>query len=372
MSLTPRGGKLPDVRSDHRLPETLAGFEVAYREALDPGPLAYYSGAAADEITLRDNEAAWGRITLSPRVMVDVSERESSVEILGRSHRVPLAIAPTAYHRIAHPGGEEETATGAAAAGVTYTLSSLATSRPASVAEAAPDSDRWFQVYVFRDRGVTRELVAEAADNGFEALLLTVDLPVLGRRDREIADGFVVGDAGTVPGLEAAGGRGLLSMQDTADLIDPSLTWNDVAELASWTDLPILVKGVLRVEDAELAVEHGAAGVVVSNHGGRQLDTVPATAEVLEPIAEAVGDAPTVLIDGGIRRGTDVAKALILGADAALVGRPVLWGLASGGSAGVEAVVGIIEDEFDRALALLGVPKASDLKGNTDLLFGRN
>lgn len=354
------------------LPATLAGFEAAYRDALEAGPLAYYSGAAADEITLRDNEAAWGRITLSPRVMVDVSKRDPSVEILGRRHSNPVAIAPTAYHRIAHPGGEEETASGAALAGVTYTLSTLATSRPASVAAAAPDSDRWFQVYVFRDRGVTMELVAEAEENGFEALLLTVDLPVLGRRDREIADGFVVGDAGTVPGIQAAGGKGTLSMQDTADLIDPSLTWDDVANLAASTDLPVLVKGVLRADDAKRAIEHGAAGVVVSNHGGRQLDTVPATAEVLEPIAEAVGDAPTVLVDGGVRRGTDVAKALILGADAALVGRPVLWGLASGGSAGVAAVIGIIEDEFDRALALLGVPNASDLKGNTDLLFGRS
>ena len=285
---------------------------------------------------------------------------------------MPLLIAPTAYHRIAHPGGEEETARGAAAADVTYTLSTLATSRPASVAEAAPDSDRWFQVYVFRDRGVTMDLVVEAEANGFEALLLTVDLPVLGKRDREVSDGFVVGDAGTVPGIQAAGGKGLLSMQDTADLIDPSLTWDDVAELSSSTDLPVLVKGVLRADDAVLAIEHGAAGVVVSNHGGRQLDTVPATAEVLEPIAEALGDGPTVLIDGGVRRGTDLAKALILGADAVLVGRPVLWGLASAGATGVEAVIGIIEDEFDRALALLGVPEASGLKGNTDLLFGRS
>lgn len=363
-----------EVKGDEpqTLPTTLVGFEAAYREALDAGPLAYYSGAAADEITLRENEAAWSRITFSPHVMVDVSNRDPSVEILGRRHQLPFAIAPTAYHRIAHPGGEEETAKGATAAGVTYTLSTLATSRPASVAEAAPQSDRWFQVYVFRDRGVTRELVAEAVENGFEALLLTVDLPVLGKRDREISDGFLVGDAETVPGIQAAGGKGLLSMQDTADLIDPSLTWNDVAELASSTDLPVLVKGVLRADDATLATEHGAAGVVVSNHGGRQLDTVPATADVLEPIAEALGDASTVLVDGGIRRGTDIAKALILGADAALIGRPVLWGLASFGAAGVEAVLGVIEDEFDRTLALLGVPSASDLKGNTDLLFGRD
>jgi hypothetical protein len=200
------------------LPTTLAGFEAAYRQALEAGPLAYYSGAAADELTLGENRAAWDRIKLSPRVMIDVSERDPSVEILGRRHSLPLAIAPTAYHRIAHPGGEEETATGAAAADVTYTLSTLATSRPAPVAEAAPDSDRWFQVYVFRDRAVTMDLVAEAEENGFEALMLTVDLPVLGKRDREIEDEFVVGDAGTVPGIQAAGGQGLTSGTIADDL----------------------------------------------------------------------------------------------------------------------------------------------------------
>lgn len=349
-------------------PTTLADFEAAYREALPEGTLAYYSGAAADELTLRRNARAWEEITFRPRVMVDVSERDPSVTVLGETRTCPIAVAPTAYHRLAHPGGEEETARGAEAAGCVYTLSSLATSRPSSVAASGARGPRWFQVYVFRDRAVTRELIAEAVEGGFEALLLTVDLPVLGRRDREISSGFVIGDAESVPGVNAAGGEGLISMQDTADLIDPSLTWDDVAEFAEASDLPVLVKGVLRGDDAALAIEAGAAGVVVSNHGGRQLDTVPATADVLAEVVGAVGGAGEVLVDGGIRRGTDVAKALILGASAVLVGRPVLWGLASHGADGVTEVLEILKDEFDRALALLGVPKARDLAGRSDLL----
>ncbi|MFM8889058.1 MAG: alpha-hydroxy acid oxidase, partial [Solirubrobacterales bacterium] len=339
-----------------------------FRELLPEGTLAYYAGAAADEITLGRNVEAWREIVLRPRVMVDVSNRDPSVELFGRRYGLPIAVAPTAYHRLAHPDGEEATARGAVAAGCPYTLSTLATSRPAPVGEAAPDGTKWFQVYVFRDRAVTRELVAEAEDAGFEALLLTVDLPVLGRRDQEVGTGFVVGQAEGVPGVHAAGGEGEISMQDTADLIDPSLTWDDVGELADSTDLPVLVKGVLRGDDARLAVESGAAGVVVSNHGGRQLDTVPATAEVLPEVVEAIGGEASVMVDGGIRRGTDVAKALILGADFVLVGRPILWGLAAGGAEGVEAVLSMLADEFDRALALLGVPRASELSGRDDLI----
>jgi len=354
------------------LPQTLDGFEVAYREALPEGTRAYYSGAAADEHTLRANEAAWTRIGLRPRVMIDVSERDPSVEVLGKRLKWPIAVAPTAYHRLAHPEGEEATARGASAADCVYTLSTLATSRPRPVAEALPDGGdagpRWFQVYVFRDRGVTEELIAEAVESGFEALLLTVDLPVLGRRDRELSSGFMVGAAETVPGVHAAGGSGEINMQDTADLIDPSLNWSDVEALVSSSPIPVLVKGVLRADDAALAVQHGAAGVVVSNHGGRQLDTVLATAEALPEIVEEVGGEVEVLVDGGIRRGTDVVKALAMGASCVLVGRPTLWGLAVGGAEGVQAALEIIEDEFDRALALVGVPNAADLAGRSDLL----
>ena len=350
------------------LPTTLAGFEAAFRDAMPEGTLAYYAGAAADEITLGRNVEAWREIVLRPRVMVDVSNRDPSVELFGRTYGLPIAVAPTAYHRLAHPDGEEATARGAVAAGCPYTLSTLATSRSAPVGEAAPDGPKWFQVYVFRDRAVTRELVAEAEQAGFETLLLTVDLPVLGRRDQEVGTGFVIGQAEGVPGVHAAGGEGEISMQDTADLIDPSLTWDDVEELASWSSLPVLVKGVLRPDDARRALEAGASGVVVSNHGGRQLDGVLATADALGPIVEEVGEESTVMVDGGIRRGADVARALIMGADAVLIGRPCLWGLAAGGAEGVERVLTIFADEFDRALALLGVPSAGELRGRLDLI----
>jgi 4-hydroxymandelate oxidase len=350
------------------LPSTLPAFEAEFRERLPAGPLAYFSGGAGDELTLNANSDAWRRMSITPEVMIDVSERDSSISLLGQARPNPLIVAPTAYHRLAHPEGEIATARGAALAGCTYTLSTLATTRPAEVSQGAADAHRWFQVYVFRDRAVTRELIAEAADSGFSALVLTVDLPVLGRRDREIQSGFTVGDAASVPGVAAAGGSGSISMQDTADLIDPSLTWRDVEKLAAEVDLPLLVKGVLRPDDARFAIESGAAGVIVSNHGGRQLDTVPATGTVLPSIVDAVQETAAVLVDGGIRRGTDILKALCLGADSVLVGRPALWGLAAAGTDGVRAVLEILLDEFDRALALSGCPKASELKGRSDLV----
>ena len=272
-----------------------------------------------------------------------------------------MIVAPTAVHRLAHPEGEEASARGAADARAIFCLSSLATASPPEVAAAAPDGARWFQLYVFRDRGLSRELIAQATDHGYEAVVITVDLPVLGIRERDVRAQYVIPEdiAALSP---AAKDRGRpLSMLQIGELIDPSLTWADLEEFASQCDLPVLVKGVLTPEDARLAVEHGVAGVVVSNHGGRQLDTVPAGADALPGIAEAVGDRVDVLVDGGIRRGTDVLKALALGARAVMVGRPVIWGLAVDGETGVRSVLELILAEFDVALALAGVPQASAL-----------
>ena len=290
---------------------------------------------------------------------MDVSERDTSTMVLGRPRPHPVIVAPTAYHRLAHPEGEEASARGAASASAVFCLSSLATARPAAVAAAAPDGERWFQMYVFRDRGVSRELLAEAIENGYEAVVITVDLPVLGIRERDVRSQYVVPES-----LMSAGGTGrheALSLLRIGELIDLTLTWADIEEFASGCDLPVLVKGVLTPEDARLAAEHGVSGVVVSNHGGRQLDTVAAGAEALPAIAEAVGDRVDVLVDGGIRRGTDVLKALALGARAVMVGRPVIWGLAVDGESGVRSVLELILAEFDVALALAGVPQASAL-----------
>ena len=343
------------------LPLTLADFEAAAAAALDEGPLGYYAGGAGDELTLRDNEAAWRRIAIRPRVLVDVAERDLRTTVLGREHPHPVFVAPTAFHRLAHAEGEAATARGAAAAQSLYCVSSLATATPAQVAAAAPEGRRWFQLYVFKDRGVSEALVQAAVEQGYEALVITADLPVLGVRERELRSGYAIDAAELIPDVHA----GTLPLTDIGLLIDPSLTWEDVDRFGSASGLPVLVKGVLTAEDARLAAEHGAAGVVVSNHGGRQLDTVPSGADALPEVVEAAAGRLDVLVDGGVRRGTDVLKALALGAKAVMVGRPVAWGLAVGGADGVRTVLELLRDELDVALALAGVPRAAEVDGTS-------
>jgi isopentenyl diphosphate isomerase/L-lactate dehydrogenase-like FMN-dependent dehydrogenase len=343
------------------LPSTLAEFESRAAEVLDAGPHGYYAGGACDELTLADNVAAWRRLALRPRVLVDVSRVDPATTLLGQRRPHPILVAPTAYQRLAHPDGEPAAARGAAATEAIFCLSSLATASPEEVAASAPDAVRWQQLYVFRDRGVTDELARGAAEHGFEALVLTVDLPVLGVRERDLRTGYSIQDALSIPSVQAMGRGGPLSLLEIGDLIDPTVTWPDVERFAAASGLPVLVKGVLTAEDARLAVEHGAAGVIVSNHGGRQLDTVLSGADALPEVVEAAGDEIDVLVDGGIRRGTDVVKALALGARAVMVGRPVVWGLAVGREAGVEAVLRTLLAELQAALALIGVPRAADL-----------
>jgi isopentenyl diphosphate isomerase/L-lactate dehydrogenase-like FMN-dependent dehydrogenase len=239
-------------------------------------------------------------------------------------------------------------------------LSTLATTTPEVLAHAVPDAPRWFQLYVFRDRAISDEFVARAAEHGFEALVVTVDLPVRGIRERELRLA-VRTPADQISGAAAAGASGDWTAAQLGDLVDPNLNWNDIEHFVSHSPLPVLLKGILTAQDARRAVEHGVAGVIVSNHGGRQLDTVPSGADALPAIADEVGGQIDVLVDGGIRRGTDVLKALALGANAVLLGRPVIWGLALGGAEGAQRVIEILRDEFDRALGLAGAPKASEL-----------
>ena len=323
---------------------------------LGAGAHGYFAGGAGDEITLRANAESWSRYELLPRVLVDVSQRDTSVEVLGQRWDHPIAVAPMAYQRHAHAEGESGMAAAAAATGTTMVLSSQTTTAPAEVSAAARGGRRWFQLYVFRDRKITLDLVAEARESGYEALVITVDFPVGGWRDRDRASNFSV----THPVAVNPGGQALT----TAELFaqhDPSLTWDDLAGFVETAGMPVLLKGILRGDDATRAAETGAAGIVVSNHGGRQLDTVPTGAAVLPEIIEQVDGAIDVLVDGGVRRGWDVAKALALGANAVLIGRPVLWGLARGGSAGAQAVLEQVIAEFDNTLALLGCPDASAL-----------
>lgn len=330
--------------------------ESPLEAVLGPGAYGYFAGGAGDESTLRANATSWREPSFLPRVLVDVEHRDTGVTVLGERWPHPFAVAPMAYQRHAHPDGERALAAAAAATGSTFVLSSQTTTAPGDVAAAAPDARRWFQLYVFRDRQISLDLVAEARDTGFEALVITVDFPVGGWRDRDRRSGFTVEH----PVAVNPGGRPL----STAELFaqhDPSLTWHDVAEFVETAGMPVVLKGILRPDDARRAAEIGAEAVIVSNHGGRQLDTVPTAAAALPAIVDAVDGVLDVLVDGGIRRGWDAAKALSLGASAVLVGRHALWGLARDGRAGAEQVLAQLVEEFDGTLALLGCPRASEL-----------
>jgi isopentenyl diphosphate isomerase/L-lactate dehydrogenase-like FMN-dependent dehydrogenase len=330
-------------------------YERLAAERLDPGAHGYYAGGAGDELTLRDNVEAFRSWQLRPRLLIDVNACTTATTVLGQEVSMPLLVAPVAFQRVAHPDGEIGMARAAKAAGTVMCMSTMATSTPAEV--AAVDGPRWFQLYVFRDEGVTRELVSSAVDAGFTALVLTIDTPVFGRRERDLRTGFVIPSEFPVASL----GQGGLTPAETFALLSSSVTWRDIERLASWSGLPVLVKGVLTEEDAKLACEHGATGVVVSNHGGRQLDGVSATIDALEEVVAAVDGRVEVLLDGGIRRGTDVVKALALGARAVLAGRAPLWGLAVDGEAGARHVLELLQAEILGALQLVGCTSPADV-----------
>ena len=331
----------------------IGDLERRAEELLDPGVFGYFAGGAGDEVTLDENVAAFTRLRLLPRVLVDVSTVDASTDVLGVPLAMPVIVAPVAFQRLVSPDGEPGMARAAEAAGSIFTLSTLATSRPGDVTAG----NRWMQVYVFRDRAVTHAIVEEAVEAGFQALVVTVDAPRAGRRERDLYTGFVLPANLRAPAL----GERSMTVAEAFDLLDPSLTWTDFAELVAVSPVPVLVKGIHTAKDAGLAVDHGAAGVVVSNHGGRQLDGVPATIEMLPAIAEALDGRTTLLMDGGIRRGTDVLKALALGADAVMIGRAALWGLACGGQVGAEAALRILREEIELGMALLGVTRVSEL-----------
>jgi 4-hydroxymandelate oxidase len=332
---------------------TLADYQRAAAETLDLGVQAYYGGGAADEITLRDNEAAWRRLAIHPRVLVGVGRRDPGVTLLGRPRKHPVVIAPMALHGLAEPAeGEITTARAAAATDSVVCVSTFATKDVRAVADAVPDSSRWFQLYVFNDRGVSRELVAQAQESGYEALVVTVDLPARGPREREQRSPL---------SSELAHAPATMTPQEFIALIDAELRWSDIERFASESSLPVVVKGILTPKDARLAAANGARAVVVSNHGGRQLDTTLSGADALPAVVDAVGEQIDVLVDGGIRRGTDVLKALALGARGVMVGRPILWGLAVAGAEGAQRVLDILLSEFDVALALAGAPRAVEL-----------
>jgi 4-hydroxymandelate oxidase len=338
----------------------LGELEARAKDLLAPGSYDYIAGGAGPETTLVDNEAAWQRLRLRPRVLRDVAKVSTTTTLLGTELPTPVGVAPSAFHRVAHPEGEAATARGAAAAGALYVVSSRASIRPAEIAAAAPDAPRWFQVYVWAERSITVDLVAEARDAGYLALVLTGDTPVLGRRLRDERNAFTLPAEAYQPYESTERGNHLGPLQD------PSVTFDDIGWLREQSGLPVVVKGVLRGDDAVRCLEAGAAGVMVSNHGGRQLDGAVATADALAEVAEAVGGAGEVYVDGGVRSGVDVVRALALGARAVLVARPPMWGLATGGAEGVRQVLQAFHDDLVLAMRLCGAASLEDC--SADLL----
>ena len=355
-----------------RTPVNLYDFEAAALARLPRPTRDYYCGGANDEITLERNRAAYEAIPLHYRVLRDVSQRDLGTSVLGIPLSMPIVVAPTACHQLAHPEGELATARATGAAGTLMMISTLANYALEDICSAAK-GPFWFQLYVYRDRGVTRELIRRAEAAGCRAIVLTVDAPVGGQRERDVRNEFCLPEGIVMRNLLPAGRAfaGLANGKGSAaayinSMLDPSISWRDLDGLSAQTQLPVLVKGLVRADDAVRAREHGAQGVIVSNHGGRQLDTSPATIEVLEAISTALDGRIEVLVDGGIRRGTDVLKALALGARAVLVGRPILWGLAVDGERGVRRVLDILREELDVAMALAGCCSVDEV--DTDLI----
>ena len=333
-------------------------FEAAARETLPQGIYDYYAGGAGDEITVRENELAWTRHRLVPRMLVDVSACDLRTTALGHAISMPIITAPCALNRLAHPDGELAVARAVSALGTAQVLSTLSSTSLEDVANAAP-APRWFQLYVYRDRSITHALVQRAEAAGYAAICITVDVQRPGNRERDYRNGFrVPADVRAMNFGQAIedtdDGSALLKYIN--DQFDPSLTWEGLDWLRTITKLPIVVKGILSPVDARLAVEHGAEGLCVSNHGGRQLDTVLSSCDALPPIVDAVSGRAEIFVDGGIRRGTDVLTALALGARAVLIGRPYLWGLAVDGERGVVRVLTLLRDDFALSMALAGAP----------------
>jgi 4-hydroxymandelate oxidase len=358
----------PDLAPDPRAlsAHSLADFEALARQRLHPAAYDYVAGGSWDEITIADNETAWRRYRLRPRVLVDVSGVDPATTLLGVRAAYPVATAPMSVHGLAHPDGELATARAAAAAGVPFTLSTMSSRSIEEVAQAAPDGTNWFQLYMQAMPGHSRQLVERAEAAGFKAIVLTVDLPILGYRVRDRRNGWVLDvPLGNFAADRAAGTRPShrpdAGGYDVEVPMNPTLVWNDIADLRRWSALPLVLKGILTAEDARLAIDHGADAIVVSNHGARQLDRVPAAIDVLEEVVAAVDGRAEVWVDGGVRSGLDIAIALALGARAVLVGRPLIWALAAGGQAGVERALTILREEFEIALALLGTPTPGDL-----------
>jgi 4-hydroxymandelate oxidase len=329
----------------------LFDFEALAAHKMTQMAYEYVASGAADEFTVRWNRQAFDNLKINPSVLTDVRQLDTRVSLFGQELPYPIMIAPTAYHKIMHPEGELATARGAGAAEAVYVVSSFTTTPLEEIAKVATQP-LWLQLYVRDDRSFTKDLIQKAEHEGYRALCVTVDTPVAGVRNRQQRVNFSLPEGVHTP-----------HMAD-AFALTKSLTWKDIEWIKSFTKIPVLLKGILNPSDAEKAIEAGVSGIIVSNHGGRNLDTVPSTIEALPRIAEKVNNRVPLLVDGGIRRGTDVLKALALGANAVLVGKPVCFGLACGGAEGVTKVLEILRHEFELAMALTGKTTIADIDGS--------
>jgi 4-hydroxymandelate oxidase len=343
----------------------LADYETAARARMGENAWAYIAGGSADELTMRWNREAFDRIRLEGRVLRDMQGATTQVELLGLTLPYPILLAPVAFQRLVHPDGEIATALGASALGATMVVSTLASFTIEDIARAAT-APLWFQLYMHYDRGFTRTLVQRAETAGYRALVVTVDAAVSGLRNRQQRAGFrmpedvaAVNLADLPPPAQPSPGPGESPI--FRGMLDGAATWRDIAALVASTRLPVLLKGIVSPDDARAALDCGVAGLIVSNHGGRTLDTLPASIDALPRIADAVGDRVPLLLDGGIRRGTDVLKALAFGARAVLIGRPCVYGLAVAGGAGVAHVLSLLRAEFEMAMALTGCASVAEI-----------
>ena len=345
----------------------VADYETFARERMTPQAWAYLAGGAADEQTLADNLAAFQRVRLLNRVLEDLQGGHTRLQLCGLGLDYPILLAPVAFQKLAHPDGELASVLGASAMGAAMVVSTQASVSLEAIAQAA-QTPLWFQLYIQPDREFTRDLVRRVEAAGYRALVVTVDAPVNGMRNREQRAGFVLPE-----GVEAVNLKGMRSLPPSvaqpgtsplfgSPLLTHAPTWKDLEWLQSLTHLPVLVKGVMNPRDAERAVERGVAGIVVSNHGGRTLDGMPATLDVLPAVAQAVAGRVPVLLDGGVRRGTDVFKALALGASAVMIGRPYVHGLATAGASGVAHVLHLLRTELEVAMVLTGCARLADIE----------
>jgi 4-hydroxymandelate oxidase len=337
-------------------------FEQAAAK-VDPTIWCFFEGGADDEVTLRANRAAYGRWRFRPRVLVDVGEVSTRTTVLGTPVSMPLLVAPVAMQQLLDPEGEVATTRAAAALGTVMCVSTITTRDHDEIAAAGGDAPRWLQLYVLRDKQRTIDHIAEARERGYSAIVVTVDTPVLGRRERDLRQGFEIPPNLPLPYVKGKDPNVAMTFAEQFQ-VTPSLTWRDLEWIAEESRMPVVLKGLVTREDATLAVEHGAAGIIVSNHGGRQLDGAPATLDALPEVVQAVAGRCEVYVDGGIRRGTDVLKALALGARATFTGRAVACGLAVGGEAGVRDVLTLLRNEIATGLALLGCNSPDDVRGS--------